>query len=100
MTTLYISNNQIADWSELDKLAGMPNFRVHPHASRFTCPCLSRLFALVTLTRPQDILLVGNPIYEGLELADARIEVLRHLPNLSKIDGDLVKPAEREAAAS
>ena len=63
----------IADWGELDKLAALPKFR--------------------------DILLVGNPIYEGLEEADARLEVLRHLPNLAKIDGRMVTPAERSAAA-
>jgi hypothetical protein len=27
-----------------------------------------------------------------------RIEVLKRLPNLTKIDGDMVKPAERELA--
>jgi hypothetical protein len=29
----------------------------------------------------------------------ARIEVLKRIPNVLKIDGDMVKPAEREAAA-
>ena len=29
---------------------------------------------------------------------EARIEILRRLPNLKKIDGEFVKPAEVEAA--
>jgi len=72
LTTLYLSNNSIKLWSELDKLAGLPNLR--------------------------DILLVGNPIYDDLPKEQSRIEVLKRLPNLAKIDGDMVKPAERELA--
>lgn len=45
-----------------------------------------------------DVLFMGNPIYEGMSKEDARIEVLRHIPQVSKIDGDMVKPTEREAA--
>ena len=30
----------------------------------------------------------------------ARIEVLKRIPNVLKIDGDMVKPAEREQAAA
>lgn len=45
-----------------------------------------------------DVLFMGNPIYEGMSKEDARIEVLRHIPQVSKIDGDMVKPTERDAA--
>lgn len=45
-----------------------------------------------------DVLFMGNPIYEGMPKEEARIEVLRHVPQVSKIDGDMVKPTEREAA--
>lgn len=45
-----------------------------------------------------DVLFMGNPIYEGMSKEDARIEVLRHIPQVGKIDGDMVKPTEREAA--
>lgn len=45
-----------------------------------------------------DVLFAGNPIYEGMSKEEARIEVLRHLPQVGKIDGDMVKPIEREAA--
>jgi|TARA_B110000305_G_C19359762_1_gene598801 dynein light chain 1 len=69
---LYISNNNIKSWTELDKLA--------------TLGCL------------EDVLLVGNPIYAEFSKEDARIEVLKHIPNLKKLDGEMVKPNEREAA--
>jgi len=44
------------------------------------------------------VLFVGNPIYDGLSKDDARLEVLRHLPNITKIDGDMVTPMEKEKA--
>eukprot|EP00518_Triparma_eleuthera_P005773 CAMPEP_0182463658 /NCGR_PEP_ID=MMETSP1319-20130603/7820_1 /TAXON_ID=172717 /ORGANISM="Bolidomonas pacifica, Strain RCC208" /LENGTH=191 /DNA_ID=CAMNT_0024663229 /DNA_START=35 /DNA_END=610 /DNA_ORIENTATION=+ len=73
LQSLFISNNNIKSWAELDKLAGLPNLK--------------------------DILLKGNPIYKDYDnIEDARVEVLRHLPNLMKIDGQMVKPAEKEAA--
>jgi dynein light chain 1 len=73
LTSLYISNNNIKSWSELDKLHSLQSLR--------------------------DILLIGNPIYlEMPSREEARIEVLRHLPNVQKIDGQMVKPSEREAA--
>ena len=43
---------------------------------------------------------VGNPMYAGLSVEDQRILVLEHLPDIAKIDGDMVKPSEREAAAA
>mmetsp|Transcript_16995 Transcript_16995/g.17749 ORF Transcript_16995/g.17749 Transcript_16995/m.17749 type:complete len:193 (-) Transcript_16995:270-848(-) len=73
LTTLYISNNLIKMWSELDKLAGLPNLR--------------------------DVLFIGNPIYDDMSREAARIEVLRRIPQVAKIDGDMVKPAERELAS-
>jgi dynein light chain 1 len=72
LEVLYFGNNYISDWEELKKLGSLPKFR--------------------------DILLVGNPIYEGLEEEQQRLQVLRHLPNLTKIDGKMVTPAERAAA--
>mmetsp|Transcript_33708 Transcript_33708/g.24739 ORF Transcript_33708/g.24739 Transcript_33708/m.24739 type:complete len:192 (-) Transcript_33708:93-668(-) len=72
LTTLYISNNAIKMWSELDKLAGLANLR--------------------------DVLFVGNPIYDEMPKEQARIEVLKRLPQVAKIDGDMVKPTERELA--
>lgn len=74
---LFISNNNISDWSELEKLAANTELR--------------------------DILLVGNPICNDMSKEEYRIEVLRHMSankNLTKIDNNLILPAEREAAAS
>ncbi|CAE7741256.1 LC1 [Symbiodinium microadriaticum] len=73
LAVLYISNNLIKNWAELDKLAGLPNLR--------------------------DVLFVGNPIYDDMSREQARIEVLKRIPQVAKIDGDMVKPAERELAA-
>jgi len=73
LQVLYMSNNNIKNWSDLDKIAGLPELR--------------------------DVLFVGNPIYEGLSREEQRIEVLKRLPNVAKIDGEMVKPAERELAA-
>mmetsp|Transcript_6628 Transcript_6628/g.14423 ORF Transcript_6628/g.14423 Transcript_6628/m.14423 type:complete len:194 (-) Transcript_6628:217-798(-) len=73
LTTLYCSNNAIKSFSELDKLKANEQLR--------------------------DVLFLGNPFYaEVSSKEEARIEILRHLPNLKKIDGEFVKPSEIEAA--
>ena len=74
LQVLYMSNNQLKNFDELSKLSANPGLR--------------------------DILLVGNPMYEGLEPTEAKIEVLRRLPNLAKIDGAMVLQSERDAAAA
>jgi hypothetical protein len=53
---------------------------------------------LNTYTPHRDILLVGNPLYEGVDPAEARLNVIRRLPNIQKIDGVMVTGAERSAA--
>jgi dynein light chain 1, axonemal len=73
LTTLYLSNNLIKSWDELDKLASLPKLR--------------------------DVLFVGNPIYENISKEEARINVLKRIPKVAKIDGDMVKQTERDAAA-
>jgi len=65
--------SQIKDWSELDKLAGLP--------------CL------------REVLFLGNPIYEGMDKRDAKLQVLKRLPRLAKIDNEMVIDDEREAAS-
>ena len=73
LTTLYCCNNQIKSFAELDKLKANDQLR--------------------------DVVFVGNPMYaEVATKEEARIEILRRLPNLKKIDGEFVKPAEIEAA--
>ncbi len=52
-----------------------------------------------SLSNLQDVLFVGNPIYDEMPSREqARIEVLKRLPQVIKIDGDMVKPTERELA--
>ncbi|KAL9186425.1 hypothetical protein ACHAXT_005663 [Thalassiosira profunda] len=73
LTTLYCSNNLLKSFDELDKLKANEQLR--------------------------DVLLVGNPMYAEVGGKEAaRLEILRRLPNLKIIDGEFVKPSEREAA--
>jgi dynein light chain 1 len=74
LTTLYMSNNKLHSWDELNKLSGLSELR--------------------------DVLFVGNPFYDGLAPEQQRIEVLKRLPQVAKIDGVMVTPAERTAAES
>jgi dynein light chain 1 len=74
LTTLYMSNNNLKNFAELEKIAGLPNLK--------------------------DVLFVGNPMYEGLTAAESRIEILRRLPNLAKIDGSMVLQRDRDEAAA
>jgi len=47
----------------------------------------------------KDVLFLGNPMYEeAADRDEARLRVLARLPQVTKIDGDLVKPSEVEAA--
>ena len=74
LITLYMSNNKLHSWDELNKLSGLSELR--------------------------DVLFVGNPFYDGLAPEQQRIEVLKRLPQVAKIDGVMVTPAERTAAES
>jgi len=61
LSALYLSNNKIAKWSELNKLAGLKNL--------------------------DELILFGNPIYaECADVAAAREEVLKRVPQLLKLD--------------
>mgnify|MGYP006174186989 CR=1 FL=1 len=73
LTTLYMSNCKLHSWDELNKLSG--------------------------LTELRDVLFVGNPFYDGLTPEQQRVEVLKRLPQLAKIDGVMVTPAERAEAS-
>jgi dynein light chain 1 len=46
-----------------------------------------------------DVLFVGNPIYEGMDRREAKLRVLKRVPQVLKIDGDVIVEADREAAA-
>merc|ERR1719359_1343472 len=68
LTTLFISNNKIKDWQELQKLATLPELTT--------------------------ILLVGNPIYEGLTKKQARPLVVEQLPKISSVVGEMITGAD------
>mmetsp|Transcript_23716 Transcript_23716/g.72989 ORF Transcript_23716/g.72989 Transcript_23716/m.72989 type:complete len:123 (+) Transcript_23716:323-691(+) len=74
LTTLYLSNNLIKNFAELDKIASLPNLK--------------------------DVLFYGNPMYDGLSTQEARIEVLKRLPNVAKIDGSMVLQSDRDQASA
>ncbi|SPR01525.1 U2A'/phosphoprotein 32 family A C-terminal domain-containing protein [Plasmodiophora brassicae] len=73
LRVLYIGNNRIKGADELNKLQELPEL--------------------------QDLLVVGNPFYEGKTIEDRRVEVLSHVPALKKLDGEMVKSEERDRAA-
>ena len=77
LRVLYMSNNKLENFKELDKLAGLASL--------------------------QELLLVGNPLHASAEKPDElgceyRIEVLKRVPQLVKLDGIPVDVDEREAA--
>ena len=73
LTTLYCSNNAIKSFAELDKLKANEQLR--------------------------DVLFLGNPFYSEVSTKEeARLEIIRRLPNVKKVDGEFVRPSEVEAA--
>eukprot|EP00940_MAST-03C_sp_MAST-3C-sp2_P002950 g2950.t1 len=72
LKTLYISNNKIRAWSEVQKLRGLPELR--------------------------DLVLAGNDICKDMSTQEYRVAVLKAIPQITKIDGKLVTPIERQMA--
>lgn len=64
LKVLYISNNLIKDWAEFVRL--------------------QELEAL------EDLVVVGNPLSEGLDEPQWRIECIKRLPTIKKLDGEPV----------
>ena len=62
--TLFISNNKIKAWDELTKLTQLPEL--------------------------SNILLVGNPLYDGLTRKAAAPHVMKQLPGLKTLDGEMM----------
>jgi len=46
----------------------------------------------------EELLLIGNPMYDGLSKEQRRLEVIRRLPKLKKLDATVVSEEEREQA--
>lgn len=64
LKVLYIGNNMIKEWGEYVKLQELP--------------CL------------EDLLFVGNPLYDSMEESVWKTEAIRRLPHLKKLDGEPV----------
>merc|ERR1711959_618592 len=64
MHTLFMSNNKLKSWDELTKLTQLPELK--------------------------NLLLVGNPIYDGYSKKEVFPHVLKRLPNLSSLDGEMI----------
>ena len=56
------------------------------------------LFVQSSLKKLKDVMFAGNPMSENMGKTEYRVKILRHLPQVTKIDGELVKPDERDAA--
>ncbi|EFA07038.1 dynein axonemal light chain 1 isoform X1 [Tribolium castaneum] len=64
LKVLYMSNNMVKEWSEFMKLQELPSL--------------------------EDLLFVGNPLYESMEESVWKNEAIKRLPNLKKLDGEPV----------
>ena len=64
LEVLFMSNNKIANWDELDKLTSMAELK--------------------------NVLFVGNPIYEGLTRRQRLAFVILRLPTVTTVDGTLL----------
>ena len=65
LTTLFISNNRIKNWDEIDKLKDLPEIA--------------------------NVLFIGNPIYELNKVSEMNLlMVLKKVPTLKNIDGKLI----------
>lgn len=75
---LFLSNNKVASWADIERLAG--------------------------LEKLEELLLVGNPLYNDYKdnnsLPDYRVEVIKRIPHIKKIDGIPVDVDEKEAASA
>lgn len=69
---IYMSNNSIKSFDELTKLRELPAL--------------------------EELLLIGNPMYEGLTKEQRRLEVIKRLPKLKKLDAIVISELEREQA--
>lgn len=64
LKVLYISNNLIKEWSEFNRLAEIESL--------------------------EDLVVVGNPLSEGLDEPTWRAECIKRLPTIRKLDGEPV----------
>lgn len=78
LRVLLMSNNKVKDWAEVERLSALPAL--------------------------EELLLVGNPLYNDFRdnngLPQYRVEVLKRIPTLKKLDGQPIEMEEREAASA
>jgi len=76
LEVLFLSNNNVSDWKEFERLKELPELK--------------------------DLLMVNTPLYNSIATdaddSEWRMEVLKRLPNLKKLDGKDVTDDELEAA--
>jgi dynein light chain 1, axonemal len=70
--TLFISNNKIKNWEEISRLGQLSSLR--------------------------NLLLVGNPIYEGYTKDDVKPQVIRRVNQIDVLDGTIVSDQVRKLA--
>lgn len=74
LKVLYMSNNKVASWAEFDRLKQLPSL--------------------------EELLFTGNPLERAhMEAGDWRLQAIKRLPTLKKLDGKPIDPEEREKAA-
>ena len=92
---LWISYNQISSLEGLACLLELSTLYI----SNNVLKSFSFLFELSPLKKLREVMLIGNPMYDDIvDKAETRILVLKYLPQLTKIDGQIVKPSEVEMA--
>ncbi|GLV41818.1 uncharacterized protein CBL_13550 [Carabus blaptoides fortunei] len=64
LRVLYMSNNLVKEWTEFNKLQELQNL--------------------------EELLFVGNPLYESVDVETWKAEASKRLPNLRKLDGEPV----------
>lgn len=91
---LWISYNSI---EKCDGLTGMRKLRII-FMSNNNLKSFDELAKFRDLPSLEELLLIGNPMYDGLTKEQRRLEVIKRLPKLKKLDAIVVSDTEREQA--
>ena len=91
---LWISYNSI---EKCDGLTGMRKLRLI-YMSNNNLKSFDELAKFRDLPALEELLLIGNPMYDGLSIQQRRLEVIKRLPKLKKLDAIVISEAEREQA--
>ena len=70
---MFAAQNKVSAWAEIERLAALPKLR--------------------------DLHMIGNPLQmKHTEEGNWRVEVVKRLPGLKILDGQMIEDEEREAA--